>query len=132
MDFRHDANWAKKQECVGYWGWPWEQGAIWDVLTDPAHVDLLRATCVRQPTGPYGLNTIEGSPDLVLVSELRHTSNKTNNFAVDPENIVLAYHHSDLSARYVLKRMLIRGMVTSSQVWNACGLKFHILPSNWR
>jgi hypothetical protein len=131
LHLRHDENWQKKQKCMGYWGWPWEQGAIWDVLTDPSQVDLLRGTCIRPSTGPYALNTIQGGADMPAIAELRRKSNKTNNFAVDPERIVLAYHHSDVSARYVLKRMITRGMVTSNQVWGACGLQFHIIPENW-
>jgi hypothetical protein len=55
---KHDKNWHNKKKCEGYYGWPWEQGAVWDVLLDPAHLDLLRATCVLPRMGPAALNSI--------------------------------------------------------------------------
>lgn len=55
---RHDENWRHKQKCQGYYGWPWEQGAVWDVLADRAQVDLLRATCILPHIGPAALNSI--------------------------------------------------------------------------
>lgn len=54
---KHDPYWKLKDPCVGYWGWPWEQGGIWDVLSG-TNRSYLRATCVLPNVGVTGLNSV--------------------------------------------------------------------------
>jgi hypothetical protein len=56
---RHDSQWNRKPLCRGYYGWPWEQGAIWDVLTNSTHAVMRRATCMLPFSGPTALNSIQ-------------------------------------------------------------------------
>lgn len=61
---KHDPWWRHKTPCTDYWGWPWEQGGIWDVLADSTHLEFLRGTIFLPSEGEHGLNSVTDS-DLV-------------------------------------------------------------------
>lgn len=46
---RHDPFWARKRPTSPYYGWPWEQGGVWDVLAAEPH-RFLAASCVAHPS----------------------------------------------------------------------------------
>ena len=56
---RHDDRWSSKPLCKGYYGWPWEQGGVWNVLTNASYVSLLRGTCLLPNKGHAALNSVQ-------------------------------------------------------------------------
>lgn len=58
---KHDAWWRSKTPCSGYWGWPWEQGAVWDVLADTQQLRFLRGTVFLPSRGKHALNSVTDS-----------------------------------------------------------------------
>lgn len=108
---RYDLSWRSKVPCIGYWGWPWEQGGIWEILSvDPEK--YLSSTCILSRTSPYVFNNILGDPELQpLESTERHRKNQP---------IYFAYHHSRISARYVLKRLMVLRYITSAMIKDVC------------
>jgi hypothetical protein len=106
---RYDTNWDSKEPCVGYWGWPWEQGGIWETLSiQPAK--YLASTCILSRTGRYVLNNINGDVELPLIR------NKSPN----QETITFAFHHTSVNARYMLKRLIEAGYITSKLIQERC------------
>ena len=55
---KHDPWWRFKTPCTDYWGWPWEQGGIWDVLADSSHLEFLKGTVFLPSEGVHGLNSV--------------------------------------------------------------------------
>jgi hypothetical protein len=57
---RYDPEWDLKEPCVGYWGWPWEQGGIWSVLrqSQVSGYRYLQGTCVLPHHGGHSLNSV--------------------------------------------------------------------------
>ena len=103
-----DPGWKEKldHECRGYWGWPWEQGGIWDVLfhrmlTQPPGI-LLQGTCVLKNTGTGALNSITGE------------NWKKGTF--------VAHHHQN-STKQWLQSMIANNVVSSYKVRRECGKK---------
>lgn len=55
---KHDMWWRLKTPCEGYWGWPWEQGGVWDVLADASQLRFLRGTVFLPSEGRHALNSV--------------------------------------------------------------------------
>ena len=56
---KHDVEYLSKAPCSAYYGWPWEQGGVWDVLGNRSDRRFLRGTCVLPSDGPRSLNSVE-------------------------------------------------------------------------
>ena len=104
---RHDKKWRKKKQCKGYYGWPWEQGGVWDVLLNKSHVDMLRGTCMLPHVGPKALNSIldywkdgEVHPGRPFITHKPHLTSAevlrafSRNFDVNPAVIRQHCHRS--------------------------------------
>jgi hypothetical protein len=55
---KHDPWWRLKTPCTDYWGWPWEQGGIWDVLADSSRLEFLKGTVFLPSKGMHALNSV--------------------------------------------------------------------------
>lgn len=106
-----DLNWKSKIPCSGYWGWPWEQGGIWETLSTK-NEKYLSAICILSRSGQYVLNNINGEPVLPILE------GKTNSKSTS--RVVFAYHHSKLGGRYMLKRLMVAKYITSDLILNQC------------
>ena len=118
--YRFDPMWYVKEPCSGYWGWPWEQGGIWGVLSDPARGRFRRGTCIRPHRGPFTLNTVKGYEPVRSISwYFEKDSEKRQSY-----DDVFAYHKTEIgSARFSLKRLLRRGALGHERIAKVCGLR---------
>jgi hypothetical protein len=109
-----------KRPCEGYWGWPWEQGAIWGLLSHRANSHYRQAVCVRPHRGPFALNTVKGAIPIRPISWYFDDNEKKAHSYDD----VFAFHKIDepFWARYSLKRLLMRGVVGHERISRVCGL----------
>lgn len=110
---RHDNYWTKKKPCKGYFGWPWEQGGIWDMLANTSQAEFLRATCVLPRIGPTALNSImdywEGGP-------------------VHPGRPFIT-HKPDISMKKVLWSFMESFNIESADIHSQCDPRLrHFLP----
>jgi hypothetical protein len=105
---RYDISWRSKVPCTGYWGWPWEQGGIWEILSIDS-AKYLSSICILSKTDRYVFNNIHGDPELPPLQ-----SPKEN------QRIYFAYHHSRIGARYVLKRLMVLQYITSEMIKDVC------------
>jgi hypothetical protein len=55
---KHDPWWRFKTPCTDYWGWPWEQGGVWDVLADDDQLQFLKGTVFLPSQGGHALNSV--------------------------------------------------------------------------
>jgi hypothetical protein len=57
-----DPFWEQKvPACMGYWGWPWEQGGIWSVLrqsNETGAEEFLQGTCILPHRGGRSINSV--------------------------------------------------------------------------
>lgn len=107
-----DTGWNKKFPCLGYWGWPWEQGGVWLTLAKHAS-KYLGGSCILSRSNKYVLNNINGDPALgALYADL----------SPEPEQIIFGYHHASISGRYILRRLIRTGLTTSPLINATCGI----------
>lgn len=95
---KHDPYWKDKVPCHGYYGWPWEQGGIWDVLSDTKDTRFLQHTSILPNSGKYGLNTVMDTYD--------QYDGKGLTFVL--------HHHNKIEDRF--RHMLSNGVFTSYDV----------------
>jgi hypothetical protein len=106
---RYDLAWTNKVPCTGYWGWPWEQGGIWETLSmQPAK--YLASSCILSRTGRYVLNNVHGEVELPPI----HDSTQSR------RTITFAFHHTHANARYMLKRLMEARYITSQLIQDRC------------
>jgi hypothetical protein len=111
---RHDPFWKTKDQCRGYWGWPWEQGGIWDVLSGKNRT-YMRGTCILPNYGEAGLNSV--------VDESKGAGPgddpKYNTFGP------LVMHHPRHPANDWMTRHIRDGSIAAAEVEPVCGIYHH-------
>jgi hypothetical protein len=108
---RYDPSWRSKLPCTGYWGWPWEQGGIWEILSIDSK-KYLSSICILSRSDQYVFNNVHGEPELPPL--------QSEGFQRKNRQIFFAYHHTRISARYMLKRLMVIKYITSAMIKDTC------------
>jgi hypothetical protein len=103
---RYDPLWESKEPCVGYWGWPWEQGGIWSVLqaSQVKGPPYLQGSCVLPHRGGQSLNSV--------------TDQWQDGRAGSDRPFIL--HHSKVDLTYWLVYTMIKSMKPLALVRQVC------------
>ena len=111
-----DNGWKKKFPCQGYWGWPWEQGGIWQTLMDYPK-KYLNSICILSRSNQYVLNNIHGDPEILSIyADPLEFLNRSG------YQIIFGYHHSKINGRHVLKRLMRTKLTTSKVINQTCNI----------
>ena len=111
---RHDFLYTMKWPCKQYWGWPWEQGGMWDVLSGKNR-SYLRSTCVLPNVGVTGLNTVID----------RSNDPGKNDPVVLDRNGPLIVHHPKHAAVDWMWRHIREGSFTIADVESICDIPMY-------
>jgi hypothetical protein len=100
---KHDPYWKQKVACMGYYGWPWEQGAIWDILSDQQDQKFLQSTCILPNKGSHGFNSV--------LDTYHSFPNSGTPF--------ILHHHEHIPRLF--QTFLREGIVSNKEVEDVCG-----------
>jgi hypothetical protein len=106
---KHDIAWKDKIKCQGYYGWPWEQGAIWDILSDSLDTSYLQGTCILPNQGNKGLNSV--------------TSNIFDSFHLKRYGKPFILHHYN-QIENLFRLFIKRKYINFKQIYNICNMNF--------